>query len=69
MTGLQPTKLLRFPDLKARGIVNNWVTLMAWTRDPRVAFPPGRWIGPNSKAWSEQEIEQWLARRPTERSA
>lgn len=58
------TKLIRFADLKARGIVRNWPTLQRWVRDPEIAFPPGRMIAPNTRAWTEIEVERWLASRP-----
>ena len=54
--------LLRFSDLKARGIVNNWTTLRNWQK--REGFPPGILLGPNSRAWPEDEIEAWLAESP-----
>lgn len=53
---------LRFSDLKARRIVGNWPTLRRWVE--REAFPPGRMLGPNSRAWTEEEIDHWLASRP-----
>jgi predicted DNA-binding transcriptional regulator AlpA len=56
------TVYLRFRDLKARGIVRNHTTLQRWICDR--GFPPGTWLGPNSKAWSEDEIEAWLAAQP-----
>ncbi len=56
------TKLLRFRDLKERGIVGNWPTLKA--RIQRDNFPPGRMVGPNSRAWLESEIEAWIKSRP-----
>lgn len=56
-------KLLRFRDLRARGIINNWPSLKA--RITRDGFPPGRMLGPNTRAWSEAEVERWLASRPT----
>ena len=55
--------LLRFADLKARGIVNNWVTLRDWIE--REGFPAGTRLGPNTRAWDEQEIADWIASRPT----
>jgi hypothetical protein len=58
------TVLLRFADLKARGIVSNWVSLRLWIE--REGFPPGRLIGPNSRAWTEAEVDEWIASRPTE---
>lgn len=55
---------LRFRDLKARRIVNNWVTLR--NRIERDGFPPGRMLGPNDRAWTDQEIADYLASRPVE---
>jgi predicted DNA-binding transcriptional regulator AlpA len=55
--------LLRFADLKRRGIVRNWPTLRAWIE--REGFPPGVKLGPNSRAWTEDEIDRWLATRRT----
>ncbi len=57
---IQP-KLLRFADLKARGIVRNRATLSRWIRN--LGFPPGVMIGMNTRAWPEGEIEAWLAER------
>jgi predicted DNA-binding transcriptional regulator AlpA len=58
-----PTNLLRMPDLKARRIVNSWPMLKR--RIEYDNFPPGRMIGPNSRAWTEDEVEDWIASRPT----
>ena len=57
------TTLLRYNDLKARGIVNNWVTLTRWidTGD----FPAGRYLGPNIRVWTQEEVDAWFASRPT----
>jgi predicted DNA-binding transcriptional regulator AlpA len=57
-----PPRLLRFRDLKARGIVGNHPTLKRWVE--RQGFPPGRMLGPNTRAWLESEVEAWLASRP-----
>ena len=54
---------LRFDDLRKRGIVNNRVTLTNWIRDQ--GFPPGMLVGPNSRIWPEDQVEAWLATRPT----
>jgi hypothetical protein len=57
-------KRLRFRDLKARGIVNNRVTLKDWIQ--KHGFPPGQLTGPNTRTWDEEsEINPWLASRPT----
>jgi|GraSoiStandDraft_16_1057320.scaffolds.fasta_scaffold2804712_2 hypothetical protein len=53
---------LGFRDLKARRIVNNWATLQ--NRIAKFGFPPGRLIGPNTRAWTEDEVETWIASRP-----
>jgi predicted DNA-binding transcriptional regulator AlpA len=58
-------KLLRFRDLKERNIVNNWPTLLRWINDPKIAFPPGRRIGPNTRTWTDDEVEAWIASRPS----
>jgi predicted DNA-binding transcriptional regulator AlpA len=42
--------------------VNNWTTLLRWIETE--GFPPGILLGPNSRAWYEDEIEAWLANRP-----
>jgi hypothetical protein len=60
-------KLLRFADLKAANLVGNWVTLRHWMREED--FPAGRLVGPNTRAWTEAEIEAWLATRPSSRRA
>jgi hypothetical protein len=59
------TVFLRFEDLKARRIVENWTTLR--NRIKKSGFPPGRMIGPNARAWTENEVEAWLDRQPTAR--
>jgi hypothetical protein len=59
-------RYLRFADLKARGIVGNWVTLKRWVE--REGFPPGIQLAPHTRAWREDEIEAWLASRPVKRT-
>jgi predicted DNA-binding transcriptional regulator AlpA len=56
-------RLLRFRDLKDRGIVNSWPMLRR--RIERDGFPLGRMLGPNTRAWTETEVEEWLKSRPT----
>ena len=60
------TTLLRFSDLKARGLVSNWVTLRNWIE--KQGFPPGQKIGPNTRAWTAESVEAWLASRPAAKS-
>jgi predicted DNA-binding transcriptional regulator AlpA len=57
--------LLRFSDLKRAGIVRNHVTLTRWIEDR--GFPPGIWLGPNTHVWPKQQIDDWLAKRPSRR--
>jgi predicted DNA-binding transcriptional regulator AlpA len=55
-------KLLRYKDLKELGIVENWTTLFRLIADGE--FPPGRYISPNRRAWTETEVAEWLESRP-----
>ena len=59
-------RLLRFRDLKERGIIQNWPTLKRWV-DAR-NFPSGRYLGPGTRVWTEFEVDVWLASRPTVKS-
>jgi len=57
-----PTQL-RFRDLKARGIVTNWVTLRNWIANE--GFPAGRMAGANTRLWDERAVVAWLDSRPS----
>jgi hypothetical protein len=57
--------LLRFKHLKERRIVENWPQLKRLVETQR--FPPGRLLGPNTRAWTEDEIAAWLETRPVTR--
>jgi predicted DNA-binding transcriptional regulator AlpA len=57
-------KRLRYADLERLGIVRNRASLGNWIKQR--GFPRGQLTGPNSRTWSEREIEDWLASRPTE---
>ena len=59
--------LLRFADLKARGVVQNWPTLLRWIASEN--FPPGKMLGPNTRAWTDAEVAAWLESRPAPRNA
>ena len=56
-------RFVRFRELKERGICDSWRTLRRWIAQS--GFPPGRLLGMNSRAWTEAEVEAWLAARPT----
>jgi predicted DNA-binding transcriptional regulator AlpA len=60
-------RLLRFPDLIARGLFNSRMTLKR-AIDTQ-GFPPGVLITPNARAWDEAAIDAWLASRPAARKA
>ena len=58
---------LRFRDLKAQGVVSNWVTLNNWIDEK--GFPPGRLIGANTRVWDEAEVVAWLEAQPINRKS
>ena len=55
--------LLRYRDLVARGLFNSRMTM--WRAIEQQGFPPGRLVTPNSRAWTEVEVDRWVATRPT----
>jgi len=55
--------LLRYRDLVARGLFNSRMT--TWRAIEQQGFPPGRLVTPNSRAWTEVEVDQWVASRPS----
>jgi hypothetical protein len=57
--------LLRYLNLVERGIVNNRTSLRNLIEEG--GFSEGFLLGPNSRAWWEDEVEEWLANRPTAR--
>jgi predicted DNA-binding transcriptional regulator AlpA len=59
--------LVRFNDLVAAGIVQNRTTLLRLIDGGN--FPPGMLIGRNTRAWRLDELEAWLASRPSARKA
>ncbi len=58
------TFVLRFANLRARGIVNSWPQLRRLQQ--LHGFPRGRMLSPNIRAWTEEEVEAWVASRPIE---
>jgi len=54
-------RLVKFAELRTRGIVTNRPTLKRWIA--REGFPRPMILGANSLAWSEAEVEAWLASR------
>ena len=57
-----PKALLRMRDLTCVGITN-WPTLKR--RIQQDNFPPGRYVGKNTRVWTEEEVERWFATRPS----
>jgi predicted DNA-binding transcriptional regulator AlpA len=55
-------RYLRYSDLVERGLVNSRASLR--NRVLKFGFPPGRLIGPNTRAWTETEIDAHMASRP-----
>ena len=60
-------QLLRFADLKQRGVVRSRMTLARWIAGE--GFPPGKLLSPSCRVWSEEEVARWLASRPIARKA
>jgi predicted DNA-binding transcriptional regulator AlpA len=58
-------KFIRFRDLRDAGIADNYTTLARLVTEH--AFPPGILISPNIRAWNLDEVERWLATRPSDR--
>jgi len=56
---------VRYDDLVAAGLVGSWTQLLRMIDDDD--FPPGTMIGRNTRAWRADEIEAWLASRPSAR--
>lgn len=57
----EPTTLLRFADLQARGIVRNREQLRNLVRDH--GFPAGWMLSPNARVWDLPVVEDWLQAR------
>jgi len=57
---------IRFFDLKDRRMVNSWAHLKSL--QDRFGFPAGRLVG-HCRIWTEQEVADWFASRPTEPKA
>jgi predicted DNA-binding transcriptional regulator AlpA len=49
--------------LVRQGVFNSRMTLWRAIRDH--GFPPGILITPNRRAWTEDEVDTWIASRPT----
>ena len=56
-------RLLRFRDIKGQGIADSWPQLKNLIDN--YGFPPGRLTSPQIRTWTEDEIAEWYASRPT----
>src|ERR1700730_3065142 len=56
---------VRYADLVEANITRSWTQLLRMI--DHEGFPPGIMLSPNIRAWRLDEIEAWLARRPTPR--
>lgn len=54
----------RYPYLVARGLVRNRPTLR--NRILAKTFPAGRLLGPNDRAWTDEELDEYEANCPVE---
>jgi hypothetical protein len=57
-------KLNRFKDLKAKGFAESWAQLKRMIE--LYGFPPGRMLTPNVRAWTDEELDAYVASRPVE---
>jgi predicted DNA-binding transcriptional regulator AlpA len=53
--------LLRFADLRARGIVRNWPQLRRLVE--AAGFPRGWMLTRNARVWDEADVDAWLDAR------
>jgi predicted DNA-binding transcriptional regulator AlpA len=60
-------KFLRYPDLVEMNVVRSRMTLKRLIDSQ--GFPPGRLITPNSRAWTDEEVIEWLDNRPVAKKA
>jgi predicted DNA-binding transcriptional regulator AlpA len=54
---------IQYPVLKARGIVKSRTQLENLKRNE--GFPSGRLLSPNVRAYTEEEVREWLDSRPS----
>ena len=57
-------RFLRLSDLQERGIAMTHQAVRHMQKHE--GFPLGRLLGPGTRVWTVQEINEWLATRPTE---
>jgi hypothetical protein len=55
---------LRYSDLKNRGLVKNRTQLKNMIDN--YGFPPGRLLSPNVRAWTDEEVDNYVDNCPVE---
>lgn len=55
------SRLLRFADLRERGVVRNWPQLKRLVDS--AGFPPGYHLSPGTRVWDADVVESWLDQR------
>jgi hypothetical protein len=58
-------RYIRFRDLRNAGIVDNWEQLSRLV--DYYGFPSGTLLSPNMRVWAIEDVQRWLANRPSER--
>jgi hypothetical protein len=58
---------VRYDDLVAAGFVGSWTQLLRMIDDE--GFPAGTLLSANVRAWRLDEVEVWLAERPSARKS
>jgi predicted DNA-binding transcriptional regulator AlpA len=58
-----PSSLYRFPDLQERRIAGSWAQLGRMQKQH--GFPAGIMLSENVRAWYADQVDAWLANRPT----
>lgn len=61
------TRFLRYKDLESMGIARSWTSLRYKIKHN--GFPIGRYIGPNSRAWTVEEVQSWIDALPSKKPA
>jgi hypothetical protein len=60
--GVTICAVARIGGHKSKSWFGDIATLSRWIA--RGDFPPGRYLGPNTRVWLVEEVEAWLASRP-----
>ncbi len=65
MSDLALKPRLRFKEIKAAGIARSW-TQLEYLIDCH-GFPVGKKLSPQVRSWTVEEVEAWIASRPSDR--